>query len=504
MSDTATGPAANRLPTSDGAQSNVLGERRLTSIHAIGQSLAIGPMFSAGLLTGLVASVAGFNSPLSVLLGAIGALCLAYVIAFFARRYSGAGAVYEYLVHGAHPNVGVFFAGIYGLGVLFLGGGGIFIANGFLAQAFFQSHLSINIDWWVWGGLVMVIAISLNHFGVRLAIGGVLALACVSAIPFLILAVSIIAQGGATGNTLSAFGTSQTSFNSVFKGILFAVTLFIGFEAAASIGEESHDPHRSIPIALIGCVAISSVFFLLVTYAGAIGFGVKGAATAWPADPSPMGTLAARYVGKGLSTVIDLVVLLDSISVAIAFVVTGSRLFFALARDGLLPRAIARTSARDTPIGGNAVILIAGVAALLFGALSTYGKAAGVPNEIEAFSISAGAGSFLIEAVYAALAVGALRLVWKAGGQARVWRLPVVLVGLATPVLAYKGSLDPWPHYPGDLGAIFAGVGLIAVAVWFTYLRVRHAERVSLAAQHANVHHGIPPLDEELDFAPAP
>ena len=106
-----------------------LGERKLTTIHAIGQSLAIGPMFSAGLLTGLVASYAGFSTPLSVLLGTIGAICLGYVISLFARRYSGAGAMYEYLVHGAHPSVGVFGAGIYGVGILFLGGGGVFIAN---------------------------------------------------------------------------------------------------------------------------------------------------------------------------------------------------------------------------------------------------------------------------------------------------------------------------------------------------------------------------------------
>ncbi len=85
-----------------------------------------------GLLTGLIASVAGFSTPLSVLLGTIGAVCLGYVISLFARRYSGAGAMYEYLVHGAHPGLGVFGAGLYGIGVLFLGGGGVFIANGFL------------------------------------------------------------------------------------------------------------------------------------------------------------------------------------------------------------------------------------------------------------------------------------------------------------------------------------------------------------------------------------
>src|SRR5436305_9359518 len=313
-----------------------LGERRLTSIHAIGQSLAIGPMFSAGLLTGLVAGVAGVSSPLSVLLGAIGALCLAYVVSVYARRFSGAGAVYEYLVHGARPSVGVFSAGLYGIGILWLGGGGVFIGNGFLAENFFSSHLSINVTWWIWGIVALVIAVGLNHLGVRLAIRGVLALAMVSLIPFLILAVSIIAQGGDAGNTLSVFGTSHSSLNGAFHGILFAVTLFIGFEAAASIGEESQNPHRSIPIALLGSVALAGLFYLLVTYAAAIGFGIQGASKVWPADPSPMGTLAQHYVGKVLSTTIDVVVLLDSISVAISFVVAGSVVLLARALGALL------------------------------------------------------------------------------------------------------------------------------------------------------------------------
>ena len=94
-------------------------------------------------------------------------------------------------------------------GVLFLGGGGVFIANGFLAESFFSTHLHIEITWWIWGALALLIAVGLNHLGVRLAIRGVLALACISLIPFVILAVSIIAQGGDAGNTLSVFGTSH-------------------------------------------------------------------------------------------------------------------------------------------------------------------------------------------------------------------------------------------------------------------------------------------------------
>jgi amino acid transporter len=487
------------------AQGN-LGERRLTTIHAIGQSLAIGPMFSAGLLTGLIASVAGFSTPLSVLLGTVGAICLGYVISLFARRYAGAGAMYEYLVHGAHPGVGVFGAGIYGIGILFLGGGGVFIANGFLAQAFL-ADIHIHVTWWIPSIVILGIAVGLNYVGVRVAIQGVLALAGISMIPFLILAITIIAKGGAHGNTLAVFGTSHSSVNDVFHGILFAVTLFIGFEAAASIGEEAREPHKAIPVALIGSVALAGLFYLLVTYAGAVGFGVKGAGTAWIADPSPMGALAQQYDGHWLSVLIDLVVMLDSISVALAFTVAGSRVFFALGRDGLLPSFTTRISRHNTPLGGNLVILAAGAVAIIVGRITTLGHIAAPPtlNDIEAFQISAGVGSFLIEAVYAMLAVAAFRIIWTGWtGTQRLWRLAVAILGLATPVLAYYGSLHPFPPYPGDLSLIIAGSCAVIAAVWFLYLQGAHPDRVRSAAGHAAEHHGVPPLDESLTFEPEP
>jgi amino acid transporter len=464
-----------------------LGERRLTTIHAIGQSLAVGPIFSAGLLTTLVAAAAGFNTPLSVLLGLIGVLGLGYVVALYAQRYAGAGAIYEYITRGVNRDVGVCSAGVYGLGLLFLGGGGVFIALGFLTEGFFAAHLdSISVKWWIWGLIALAITTGLNHYGVRVAIRGVLALAFLSSIPFIITSIAVILDGGAAGNTLSVFDPGTTSWNDVFKGVLFAVTLFIGFEIAASIAEESHTPKRSIPIAVLGTIAIAGLFYLLVTYAAAISFGENGI-DKWLASPSPIGEVAAQHVGKGMATIVDLVVILDALSVAIAFTVGASRMFFALGRDGLLPRAFATTTGRDTPLGGNLVVVAAGILAILWAGLTNYGGGQ-APDEVVAFGISATAGTFLITAVYAVLAVGAFRLVLDTRGG-YWWKFPAVIVGLAVPVLAYDGSLNPWPDFPNNRGIIFTFICLGIVAVWYAFLKMTRPERIRDAAAYAESHH---------------
>jgi len=485
----------------DGSGTGGLGPRRLTTVHAVGQALAIGPIFSAGLVSGLIASVAGFTTPLSVVLGCIGALCLGYVIAIYARRYAGAGAIYEYLSQAVHNSFGIFSAGIYLLGTLFLGAGGIFIGLGFLTQGFFETHLSTTIPWWIGGAVTLAIAFALNHYGVRIAVRGVLILASASAIPFLIMAFAIIFKGGADGNTLAVFDPSQTSFDSVFNGVLFAVTLFIGFEAAASIAEETENPRRAIPVAVLATVGISAAFYLLVTYAATIGFGeaALGEENAWASSPSPMGDLANEYVGNWLGVLIDLVIIIDALSLSIAIMVTASRVIFALGRDGLLPRWASRTSSHDTPIVGNLVILAWSILMLVWAGVTKYGDATELPNPIQAFFITTAAGSYLIELVYIFLAIFALKLVWtdrEEGGKA--WKTIVVLIGLATPLLAFKGALDPFPEFPNNRAVYFALACIVISAIWYLILQVTRPDRVRLAAQHAVEHHGVPPLDEPL------
>ena len=52
--------------------------------------------------------------------------------------------------------------------------------------------------------------------------------------------------------------------------------------------------------------------------------------------------------------------------------------------------------------------------------------------------------------------------------------------------------------------AFYYTLGVIALAaIWFAVCRMLHPDRVAHAAAHATEHHGVPPLDENLDFTPA-
>ena len=177
----------------------------------------------------------------------------------------------------------------------------------------------------------------------------------------------IIGKGGKDGNTLTMFDPSKTSLfgitgGGVLGGILLGILLFVGFEAAASIGEESEDPHRSIPRALIGTVAVAAAFFVLMSYAFSIGYGEKAVSEgAWAFSPAPVSEMATIYVGSWFATLLELVVILDAMALALAICVMIGRGFFALGRDGLLPSFFAKTSRHDTPWVGNLMVAVGGI-----------------------------------------------------------------------------------------------------------------------------------------------
>lgn len=513
--------------TQPAAPTPALGERRLSTIHAVAQSLAIGPMFSVALILGAISRPdigAGWNATLAVIVSTLGVLAIGYAVALFARRYAGAGAVYEYLTHGAHPWVGILVSGFFFVGTLFLGGGGIYLGLGILGDGFWKAHVSESgSGWWLWGLIGLAIVLCLNYVGVRVAVRTMLAFATLSFVPMVILALVILARGGEEGITLSMFDPTETSLlgisgGGVLGGVLLGILLFVGFEAAASLGEESHDPHRSIPRAVLGTIAAAGIFYVVMSFAFSIGYGKEAVSEgAWAFSPGPVSELATQYVGSWFATLLELVVILDALALALAICVTIGRGYFALGRDGLLPGVFAKVSRFETPWVGNLMVAVGGVALTLLVWLASFQGRFTIPgedgsavplfpsDEFATFILSATIGSFAVELVYLILAVVAFRLVRGAGGH--WWQYGIVAVAVATPVLGFYGALHPGPHDRSNYNweALYWTCGLILVALaWFVVVAVTRPAQVAAAAGHAAEHHGVPPLDETLGFEPLP
>ena len=280
-----------------------------------------------------------------MVLGSLGALALGYVVTLYARRYAGAGAIYEYLTHGAHPTVGVFSSGLYFLGMCWLGAGGVFIILGIQLHDFGVIHLyDLDIPWWVWGAALALVVFALNHFGVRLAVRAQLVLAAISAVPLILLAVVIIGKGGDAGNTLGV--------QPVARGVETPSSTASSSPSPCSSASSSPRPSARRPRShagpsrsrVLSTIAITAVFYIWSatrptsasarpTSQGRRRLGQPRPRRARePRDP------LRRVVAR--EPIIDLVVILDTVAVALAFTVGAARGFFALGRDRLLPGVV--------------------------------------------------------------------------------------------------------------------------------------------------------------------
>jgi amino acid transporter len=446
--------------------------------------MAVGPIFSAAVIGGALAGLSGGVGPFVVVLTMVGILGLGYVVSEFAKRFSGAGAVYEFFAHTMGKKVAIFGAASYFLAYAFLVGG-LPMAFGSVAVPFWQGEFHGNVPWWIFGIALVIIVTIINVLGIQFSVRSQLAVVALSIVPFLILSVAIIAKGGVNGNHFASFEPNHIAQGgSVFKGLLFAILMFVGFELAAVLGEETTEPRKSIPRAVFAVIIITGVFFILTQYVGTIG-----------ASDLSMNfqAMATKYVGSWLSFLVGLAIMLDIIGIAIGFSAACARGIFALSRDGLLPKPFTKLSSRRVPIVGtlsiSALMLVLMVLAGLIWNWSNTTKSMSVPfDAFWMFLIASAFGSFLISLIYALLCVAAIRMFAKSGTLAKGF-IPALLGFLVSfGGIAAQFISGLAPSGTALWGRNIALIGLALILLWLGYNVVRRPEAVDAAGQHALQH----------------
>jgi amino acid transporter len=419
----------------------------------------VGPTVAMAFNVTLAAGVAGTAAPLAFVIGAVALLVVAVSFIVFARRVSHAGSVYAYITTEFGPMVG-FVVG-WGLMVTYLvfGSAVAALVGIFLDKALSNYAITAPNLWTMHGSWSIGIGMVLAYRNMRLATRLMLALETISVLAIITLGLIILhavaSQGGLSWAPFApdkAFGWSGIGY-----AMVFAVLSFGGFEGAATLGEETGNPTRAIPIALLGAVILTGAFYVFSAYTQVMGYGLTQM-KALAADSAPLNTLALRYGSREFATLLDIAAAISAFSCVLSGLSTSSRLMFALGRAGLAPRLGVVNARFGTP--GAAVIACGAI--MLTGVL-TLAPAIGPANYFDDLGTI---GTLALILVYICVTTGAA--VYAVRTRQKVW---AVFGGLGTVFLLWPlfNSVYPVPAYPGNLwpyvvvGYLLIGVALLAV-----------------------------------------
>jgi amino acid transporter len=417
--------------------------------HSLGVlALALGVAFG----TSGAAATTGITVPLAYLIAGLGSLCLASVVARFARRTASAGGLYAYITTGLGPGSGFIagwlYAGGFAVGISF-----VLVISSFFLSAALSAHVGIDAGWYTLFFPLLALAALLALLDIRVSTRLQLAVTVIGVLAILVLALAIVFQGGDDGLTLAPLNPGNApSAADLFLGVVLGFTAFIGFEAAAVLGEEARDPLRAIPRAVLTTVLIALAFYVFVTWAMAVGFGT-GHATAWAKDPAALDTLAVRYVGAWLATVIDFALAAGAFVGALASLNLTARTLYAIGRDGRLPRALAWTHPRRrTPWVAIGVATALTLALVVIWA-HHYGP-------ITYFVLVATTATLAILVTYVLLAISGIVVLVREHGSRPAIVPPLLAIALC--LYTIVKTVSPAPEPPVDAAPYLAGAWLLA------------------------------------------
>ncbi len=450
-----------------------LGETKLTFLDVIAQAVGfMGPVFGAILLLVTVVGAnnaskgAGVATPVAIIVAAIGIAAVGWIIAQFAKRIHAAGALYDYISAGFGEKIGSVFGWIY-LGGLLVLAIAIPLLIGGQIQDFLKSAYNIGIPYWVAGLLFTAVLFAVLYFGIKISTRIQLALVLVSASIVTIFLIYVIFKAP----HLSAKPFNPGSAHGVgnfFFGVLYAILLFVGFESSANLAEETSQPKRYIPRAVLLSVGIVAVYFVIASFSEAVGFGLD--AKAWATSGAPVIVLAlpkaaGGYGANWLSDLMNILLILDLAAVGIGASVAATRLLFSLARDRRVPGVFAKVSNRY----GTPWVAILAVIVLTVGEIIWVRASKGIlplgpfPEYFPFFLWLAQYGSLSLAVLYAAVSLAGMIGLWGKANPAAL--VLAVVVGLAITGLAIFSAVYKVPSPLNSVTAWWGGWAIVGILI---------------------------------------
>ncbi|BAJ30570.1 MULTISPECIES: APC family permease [Kitasatospora] len=329
------------------------------------------------------------------------------------------------------------------------------------AVAYLFAGIALNslvpeVSRWVWTVLAVLVTTALNLAGVRTAavVGfAVLALEVVVLAVFVVAAAVVLVRDGAARDWGSPFGgVGAFSLTAVLSAVSVAVLSYLGFDAIASFVEEAVGASAAVARAVLWCLALAGVLFVLQTYLAAVLEPVTPQQLA--DDPAAQGSAfydtVESAVGHWLHVLIAASKAVGAAFAALAGQAAAGRLVFAMGREGRLPRALGAVDGR-TAVPRRALLAAALVT------LVAAGWAASRDDGLDRLTSVVNVGALTAFVLLHASVVG-----WYVvRGGSRDWLRHAVVPLLGVAVLV--AVLVEAAHTAQLVGAVWLALGLVVL-----------------------------------------
>lgn len=402
---------------------------------------------------------AGLGMPMAFVVVTAILACFAAGYAELSRAVKSGGAFYTYIGRGLGKPAGVVAAYCAVLAYAAMSVG-LAAAFGYFGSVLFD-QLGLKVSWINCAAAGLAVIAIMGYLALDLSAR---ALAFFMSAEFLVLGafdVCVLIAKGSAAFPAEVWGL-ENYLRFDFGAVLpFAVTSFIGIEAAALYGEETRRPHRSIPAATFIALGAVALFYFLTVW---IMIGAAGADRAQSLARERSGDflfdLTKQYGGDALTTFAGLFFVTSLLAAYLALHNAAGKYIFALAADGLLPAGLAHVHPQHrSPTAASILMTLIETATVLGLGL------AGVSPYLGIASGAVGLGTVAIIAMQGVCAFAVVGFFWNATRANRLTTLVLPAIGGVGLALCLIGVAANYRALTGSDNAIVNALPLVLVPV---------------------------------------
>lgn len=284
---------------------------------------------------GIIAETTGGAAPAAYLVALVAMLFTAHSYGRMAIAYPVAGSAYTYVRRSIDPRVGFLVGWAVLLDYLFLPMVIWLIGGSYLTAQF----PGIPIGVWIVG--FIVVTTLLNILGIKVADKAnyvLMAFQLLVLVFFVALATGNVVSANGTGGLASGqpFFNDTSSFATISAGAAIAAYSFLGFDAVTTLTEETINPRRTVPRAIMLVALIGGGIFVAVSYVTQL----VHPGGVFEDSASAASAIALQIGGELFGAVFLAGLVVAQFASGLAAQASASRLMYAMGRDSVLPNAV--------------------------------------------------------------------------------------------------------------------------------------------------------------------